>query len=149
MKKVSVLFVLVLAFAMTFVSSCSNDDDNDPNPVTATVEGKWNFSRISAIIDGVPIPEEDYDDNEPGCPKDFIELKSGGVYNDGYYYNPECLLESSTGTWSKSGAILTITSEGISIPFEVVSVSSTVLKVKYSETFEGITSVFNVTFTKA
>lgn len=149
MKKVSVLFVLVLAFAMTFVSSCSNDDDNDSNPVTATVEGKWNFSKISAVIDGVPTPEEDYDDNEPGCPKDFIELKSGGVYNDGYYYNPGCLLETSTGTWSKSGAILTITSEGISIPLEVVSVSSTVLKVKYSETFEGITSVFNVTFTKA
>lgn len=149
MKKVSVLFVLVLAFAMTFVSSCSNDDDNDSNPVTATVEGKWNFSKISAVIDGVPSPEEDYDDNEPGCPKDFIELKSGGVYNDGDYYNSECMLETSSGTWSKNGAIITITGDGISIPLEVVSVSSTVLKVKYSETFEGITTVINITFTKA
>lgn len=147
MKKVSVLFVLVLAFAMTFVSSCSNDDDS--NPVAASVEGKWNFSKISTVINGVPSAEEDYDDNEPGCPKDFIELKSGGVYTDGDYYNSECQLETSTGTWSKSGSILTITGDGISIPFEVVSVSSTVLKVKYSDTLEGITYVMNITFTKA
>jgi hypothetical protein len=149
MKKVSFLFVLVLAFAMTFVSSCSNDDNDSPNPVTATVEGKWNFSKMSTVLNGVPSAEEDYDDNEPGCPKDFIELKSGGVYNDGDYYNSECQLETSTGTWSKSGSIITITGDGISIPLEVVSVSNTVLKVKYSDTFEGITTVINITFTKA
>ena len=149
MKKVSVLFVLVLAFAMTFVSSCSNDDNDSPKPVTATVEGKWNFSKISAVIDGVPSAEEDYDDNEPGCPKDFIEFKSGGVYTAGDYYNSEGQLETSTGTWSKSGTILTITTEGVSTPVEVVSVSSTVLKIKFSDTFEGITTVFNITLTKA
>ncbi|MNG34938.1 hypothetical protein D3C84_1215600 [compost metagenome] len=59
------------------------------------------------------------------------------------------MLETSSGTWSKNGAIITITGDGISIPLEVVSVSSTVLKVKYSETFEGITTVINITFTKA
>lgn len=148
MKKVSILFMVVTTFAMTLISSCSNnDDDNNSNPVEVSVEGKWNFSKVS--IDGVSSAEIDYDDNELGCPKDYIELKSGGVLNVGDYYNSECLLEISTGTWSKSGSIITITNDEISIPFEVVSLSNTVLKVKYSETFEGNNHVIYLTLTKA
>jgi len=147
MKKI--VFVLVLAFAMTFISSCSNDGNDSPVPVAATVEGKWNFYKMSTVINGVPSAEEDYDDNEPGCPKDFIELKPGGVYGDGDYSGSTCTLFATEGTWSKSGSMVTITSEGISISFEVVSVSSTELKIKYSETFEGTVNVINISFTKA
>lgn len=150
MKKVIILFVSVLALGMTF-TSCSNDDDSPaPAPASASVEGKWNFSKVSVTENGVvTIPEEDWE-HEPGCIKDYIELKAGGVYNEVYYIGSVCELDSSAGTWSKSGNIITITLEGGEIiSAEIASVSSSVLKVKISETDAGITTVTTLTFTKA
>nr|WP_314895494.1 lipocalin family protein [uncultured Flavobacterium sp.] len=146
MRKISILFVSALVLGMTF-TSCSNDD-NSPAPAPASVEGKWNFSKISETVNGVTSPEVDYD-HEPGCNKDYIELKAGGVFNEVYYFGSDCASDLNTGTWSKSGNIITITLGGVVASVEVVSVSSSVLKVKFSETYEGITTVINTTFTKA
>ena len=147
MKKVTILVVLVLAFIITFIPSCSNDD-NTSNPDTASLEGKWNFNKISEEIDGVKYPEEDYNDDD-GCPKDFVELKSGGIYIEGDYYGSECTLDTFGGTWSKNGAIVTIISDGESTSYEVVSVSASTLKIKFSETVDGISYVYRISFTKA
>jgi len=144
MKKVIILFVSALALGMAF-TSCNNDDDS-PAPTPASVEGKWNFSKISETVNGVTSPEEDYG-HEPGCNKDYIELKAGGVFNEANYSGSNCALDLSTGTWSKSGNIITITLGGVGVSGEVVSVSSSVLKVKFSEI--GTTNVINTTFTKA
>lgn len=144
MRKVSILFVSALALSMAF-TSCSNDDDSPPS-APPSVEGKWNFSKISETVNGVTSPEVDYD-HEPGCIKDYIELKAGGVFNEASYSGSNCALDLSTGTWSKSGNIITITLGGVVASGEVVSVSSSVLKVKFSET--GTTNVINTTFTKA
>jgi len=146
MKKVIILFVSALVLGMTF-TSCSNDDDS-PATAPASVEGKWNFSKVSETENGVvTVPEEDYV-HEPGCIKDYIELKPGGVYNEAFY-GPGCALDLTTGTWSKSGNIITITQGVDIISAEVVSVSSSLLKVKISDTDAGITTVTTVTFTKA
>jgi hypothetical protein len=151
MKKIIVLFVSALVIGMTF-TSCSNDDDS-PAPAPASVEGKWIFSRVSVTENGVvTIAEEDYE-HTPGCIKDYIELKSGGVYNEAFYFGSDCALDLSTGTWYKNGNIITATIEGDVSSTEVVSVSSSVLKVKSSETetVEGVTivTVITVTFTKS
>jgi hypothetical protein len=146
-KKVIILFVSALVLGMTF-ASCSNDDDS---PAPASVEGKWNFSKMSETVNGVTSSEEDYDGNEPGCVKDYIEFKAGGVFNESDYFDlgSGCELDLTIGTWSKSGNIITITLEGVVTSVEVVSVSSSVLKVKFSETDGGITTVINTIFTKA
>ncbi|PWA09299.1 lipocalin-like domain-containing protein [Flavobacterium laiguense] len=147
MKKAIILFISALVLGMTF-SSCSNDDDS-PAPAPASVEGKWNFSKMSETVNGVTSPEEDYG-HEPGCIKDYIELKAGGVFNEVYYFGSDCASDLVTGTWSKSGNIITIRYEGGRVvSVEVVSVSSSVLKVKFSNTEGGITTVINTTFTKA
>ena len=80
--------------------------------------------------------------------KDYIEFVAGGVLKDGDYSGSNCELMISNGSWSKSGNIITITSEGITMPLEIVSITSTALAVKYSETEEGLTLIINMTFTK-
>jgi len=144
MKKISVLFISALASAFAF-SSCCDDEDSQVSP---SIKGKWNFDKISLTINGVTSPELDYDDNEPGCPKDYIEFAPAAVFNEGDYSGSECLLDMTTGTWYKNGNTVTITSEGVTLLFEVISLTSTTLKVKYSETQDGTTVIVNVTFIK-
>lgn len=142
MKKISILVLSLLAFAF---SSCSDDGDSS---VPATIDGKWNFNKMSVTVNNVTSPELDYEGNEPGCMKDYIEFVAGGVLKDGDYSGSNCELMISNGSWSKSGNIITITSEGITMPLEIVSITSTALAVKYSETEEGLTLIINMTFTK-
>lgn len=146
MKKIIILLLSTLVLGTTY-TSCNNNDDDD-STATASVEGKWNVSKVSETQNGVvTLPEEDYV-HEPGCMKDYIELKPDGVYNEAYY-GSGCALDLTIGTWSKSGNIITITQEADIISAEVVSLSSSVLKVKISDTDSGITTVTTVTFTRA
>lgn len=146
MKKVIILLLSSLVLGTTF-TSC-NDNDDPPAPAPASVEGKWNFNKLSETENGVvTLPEADYV-HEPGCIKDYIELKPNGVYNEAYY-GSGCALELTTGTWSKSGNIITITQGADIISAEVVSLSPSVLKVKISDTDSGIATVTTVTFTRA
>jgi hypothetical protein len=145
MKKISVLFISALTLAFAF-SSCCDDEDS---PVSTSIKGKWNFDKMSLTINGVTSPELNYDDNEPGCSKDYIEFASGAVFSEGDYSGLDCLLDITTGIWYKNGNVVTITSEGVIIPFEVVSLTSTMLKVKYSETQDGTAVIVNLTFIKA
>ena len=69
MKKISILFLSLLAFAF---SSCSDDGDSS---VPATIDGKWNFNKMSVTVNNVTSPELDYEGNEPGCMKDYIEYQ--------------------------------------------------------------------------
>ena len=147
MKKIIILFVFTLVSVLNF-TSCSNDDDS-PSPATDSIVGKWNFSKLSTTIDGVTSPEFDYDDNDPGCPKDFLEFKTGGVFNEGEYSGSSCVLDSSSGTWTQSGSTITITEGTDVITVQLVSVTSTTLKVKVTETDNGVTMILNITFTKA
>jgi hypothetical protein len=146
MKKIITLLIVTLSLGMISIS-CSNDESN--NSSTSSVVGKWNFSKMSTVINGIASPEIDYDDNEVGCPKDYLELKDGGVYNEGDYYDSACTLDLSTGTWVKNGNTLSITSNGETFSVEVVSVTSTELKLKVSQTDNGITFIINVTLIKA
>lgn len=104
---------------------------------------------MSATINGVASPEEDYDDNEPGCPKDYIEFKTGGVFNDADYSGSTCVIDLSSGTWVQSGSNITITEGTDVVTFQVVSVTSTTLKIKLTETSSGVAYTINITCTKA
>src|SRR5688572_27208136 len=146
MKKVSILFVSALALGMTF-TSCNKDDDNAA--ATPSLEGKWNFNKMSVTHDGVTSPEMDYEDNMPGCSKDFIELKAGGIYNEGDYVDDACTLEQYTGTWAKNNNTVSVNTDGETDEFEIVSVTNTDLKVKSTFTEEGMTYTVNISLTKA
>jgi hypothetical protein len=144
MKKLIILFVFAVVAGLNF-TSCSSDDDNTSS---TSIEGKWNFSKFSTTVNGVTSPEMDYEGNETGCPKDFIEIKTGGVFVDGDYSGSSCTLDSFTGTWAKSGNTLTITAESETFTVELISVTSSSMKIKSSETFNGETVIVNMTFTR-
>ena len=145
MKKIILLFIYVLSLMFAF-SSCSDDSDS---PEPATIEGKWNFNKMSVTINGITSPEIDYEGNEPGCLKDYIEFIPGGVLMEGDYSGSACALEIITDSWVKNGNTITITSEGITIPLEIVVLTSSSLVVKYSESQDGMTVIINMSFIKA
>jgi Lipocalin-like domain len=145
MKKLIILIAFALISGMYFIS-CSSDDDSSP---TSTIVGKWNYSTMSTTVNGVTSPEIDWDGNEPGCPKDYVEFKSGGALSEGDYFGSSCELNTFVGTWSQNGSTITITEGPISLSAEIVSVTSSMLKFKATETNNGVTIIVNITLTKA
>ena len=145
MKKLIILFAFALVSVLNF-TSCSNDDDNSSS---SSIVGKWNYSKMSAIVDGVTSPEIEYDDNEAGCPKDYVEFKTGGIFIQGDYSGSTCVLDSFPGTWVQTDNTITIT-EGTDVyTAQVLSVTNSTLKLKATETDSGMTITLIMTFTKA
>jgi hypothetical protein len=145
MKKIIISIVFALVSGINF-TSCSSDDDSTPS---ASIIGKWNYSTMSTTINGVTSPEIDWDGNEPGCPKDYVEFKTGGVLSEGDYLGSNCELNTFSGTWSQNGNTITITEGPISLSAELVTVTSSMLKFKATESNNGVTIVVIITFTKA
>lgn len=146
MKKLIILFAFSLVSGINFTSCSSSDNESSSS---SSIVGKWNFGKFSTTFNGVTSPEMDYDGNESGCPKDYVEFKTGGVYNEGDYSGSTCVLDSFAGTWIQSGSTITITEGTDVITAQVVSVTSSTLKLKATETDNGITITVNLTFTKA
>jgi hypothetical protein len=147
MKKVIIIFIFIFTLCIAF-TSCNNDS-NDGNDSQATLEGKWNFSKQSETVSGVTSPEIDFEGNESGCALDYVEFKSGSIVSDGDYSGSTCILELSNGTWAKTGNTVTINFEDDVSTFQIVSISSTTLKIQHSDTFEGVTTIFNLTLIRA
>lgn len=146
MKK-TIIFLIFTLVSLVFYPSCSSNDDNSSTPTS--VKGKWNFSTMSTTINGVTSPETNYDGNVDGCSKDYLEFYSEGVYNEGDYDGSSCVLDVYHGTWSQTGNTITIVEGNEVYSAEIVSLSSSALKVKASETVNGVLITVNITFTKA
>ncbi|MSP85235.1 MAG: hypothetical protein EXR18_05365 [Flavobacteriaceae bacterium] len=145
MKKLIILFVFVLFLGLNFTSCSSSDNDSSS---TSLIVGKWNFSKFQVTEGGVTTPEMDYP-NTPNCPKNYVEFKTGGVCNAGTYEGSTCILDIDPATWALSGSTIAITDGTDVSTLELVSVTSSTLKVKQTETENGVTYILNITFTKA
>jgi hypothetical protein len=141
MKKLSVLFVAIMALGMSF-TSCSKDDDET---TSASIEGKWNYSKVQTTLAGQAIPEQDYP-STPGCSKDYLEFKADGVANLGYYEDSACKLDLETTKWTKDGNKLTIVSDEV---YEIVSITNTILKIKYTYSEGGVSYSVTLTLVRA
>ena len=147
MKKLSILFLLIL-FSAAVLTSCTKDDSGpvDMNYIAA----KWNFDKSTATSGAFTLPySTDYFKNEDGCNKDYIELIAGGVAKYGNY-TTACAFEEKTGTWTQSGNTITISVSGTSFngTFNVASLSATELLLKIAGTYSGQSGTFNLYFTK-
>jgi len=132
MKKVSILFVSALALGMVF-TSCNKDEDSSSTPA-ASLEGKWNFSKDGGIVGGQEVLV-DYDGNEAGCTKDYIMINTNGTITSVDYdsFDAPCELFTDSMTWTRSGNIITVT-DGVDVyTQEILSLTSTELKVKDAE----------------
>jgi len=147
MRKISVLFLLVLISGSLF-TSCTKDDSG---PVDMKfIEGKWNFNKSTASSSGFTIPySTEYIKNEDGCSKDYIEFISGGTVKFGDY-TTACAFEVKTGTWTQSGnsIIISVTGSSLNGTFNVASLSATELILKIDGSYNGKSGTFNLYFTK-
>ena len=126
MKKTILLFVSVLTLGLVS-TSCSSDDDAEG----ASIVGKWEVSKEGTLVGTV----EDLEVYEHACTtKDNIEFKANGTVVSSFYYGIDCISESDSGTYTKSGNTVTFTDEDGSYPFIIKELSATTLK--FYDTYE-------------
>lgn len=136
MKKITILFASALVLGLSF-ASCNKDDDSSSSS-SVSVEGKWKYSKEGAIVSGQEVLT-DYVNDAPECGNDYIEVLAGGTAKDVYFYNDGgCLSDISTGTWSKTDNTMTVTFDGMSETATILTLNSTTLKVKYTDSDTGM-----------
>lgn len=139
MKRLSVLVASALVFGLTF-TACSSDEDSTP----ASIVGKWNNSKEMYNVGGQNFPEVAYDDHETGCAKDYLEFAEDGTWTIGDYYDTDCSLSTNSGSYVQDGKTLTWENGNTT----VIKVSGSTLKLKTTETMDGMTMTTTETFTK-
>jgi hypothetical protein len=130
MKKYLLLFAATLLF-----SSCGDSDDSNNSD---SIVGAWEYSKEGTIVNGI----ESLENYENICPtkKDYIQFFQNGEYDD-VYYEDTCEESIDYGSWTKSGNILTNTTENESV--EILTLTNTTLKVKSVDSDGSIyTTVF-------
>lgn len=122
MKRILILCLGLLTIGLTS-TSCSDDENT-------SIEGKWVFDQTGLLINGQESLEP-YE-HEVGCEKDYWEFKSGGILNDGSYYNDgtNCETEIVTGTYAQSDSNLLISLDGESDVATIITLNSSTLKLK-------------------
>lgn len=141
MKKLSILFVSVLTLGLA-VTSCSSDDDN-----SGSIEGKWAPVKMGTLINGqellVAIP------NEGKCDSDITEFKTDGKFTELSYefYDNKCNSSTDNGTWTLKDKTLSTTYSGDTSAetFEVLELTKSTLKLKYTEKIDNSNSMILIT----
>lgn len=139
MKKIILLFVAVLGISSTFVS-CSKSDSSD----SASIVGKWEFSKEGVIVNGQEVLTNYV--HTTGCTKDYSQFFDNNTMVDHSFENPGtgCTEYLDSYTYVKNGNTLTLTQGTYSISTTIQTLSSSTLKVKFTDpdTSEVYISVF-------
>lgn len=132
--KRNLVVALTFIFATTFIG-CSKDEDKSSTP---SVVGKWRAEKFDYYTDGQFIETETIVEDNPSCP-DNIEFKSNGTYIDiDNDVNCNSVVQDS-GTYVFNGTTITYTAEGTSSIGTVISLTTTDMKIDFTETsLEGV-----------
>lgn len=145
MKKFGILVASALVMGLSF-TSCSSDDDSNS---IGSVIGKWNFGTLKYSLNGQFVSEEAYDDDEPGCEKDYLEIFSNGTAVNGDYFGSDCELYSDETTYTRNGNTLTINTGETEETAQIIQANSNRMVLRYTEVYEGSTATMDVSFTRA
>lgn len=113
----SLLLIIAIAFT-TIISSCKKEED-------ASIIGKWELTQYGTISNGLEVLE----DAEYDCPtkKTYIKFEEGSIVKS-QEYDENCEGEGeAVGSWTKSGASLTVT-----FPYDTEPQNATILKLDNS-----------------
>jgi hypothetical protein len=125
MKKLSVLFLSLVALSLSVVS-CSSDDDKDE---AASIEGKWELFQEGETLQTL---EKITDEND--CTPTVVEILKGGKYigSGSEYYDSKCNTYTFKGDWSRNGNMLSMQDEGDDEvnKSEIIELTSSTLKLK-------------------
>lgn len=147
MKKISLLFVLVLVCGSLF-NSCTKDISGPVD--TNFLEAKWNFNKATVLYSGIEVPfSTTYLQNEPNCNKDYLDMATGNVLKFGNY-PASCTLDEKSGTWSLSGSNLVVAVAGTNLndTFQIAKLTETELILQIAQTYQGQTGTLNLYFSK-
>ena len=128
MKNRSILLALALTFGL-FATSCS-DDDNEGETIVP-LAGKWNITQVGSVVNGQEVLV-DAPQNQAGCDKDFLELKTDNSLNQGDYDSTiaPCTLFTDTGIYSRSHNDLTTVIDGVTKVQDIVNLTLNELKLR-------------------
>ena len=148
MKKIKVLLTAIVITALS--AACSSDDGG--SAISGDVNGKWNPVK-SVIKVGTSTFTEPYEENEPGCDKDYVEFANAGVLNNVIYFKNAsnvCTPDSADATsWSRTDNTLTITGGEYDGTYEITKLNNSQLQIKGTSSTGGVTSTITVYLTKA
>ena len=128
MKKIVLLFVSVLSAGL-LLTSCNKDDDSGSS---ASLEGKWYFSKNGAMVDG----NEFLVDYVNECPtkKDYLEIASNGTFANVSYFDDCTTTDIFSGTWVRTGDVITTTVAGETPESgTILSLTSSTLKLSFTD----------------
>ncbi len=128
-KSRSLVLVMMVAVFGFFTISCS-DDDNDGETL-APLTGKWSISKVGTTVSGVETLI-DAPQNQSGCEKDFMDLKSDNTVQEGNYDSTidPCALFTDQGIYSRSHNNLTRVVDGVTTTQDIVNLTLSELKLK-------------------
>lgn len=127
MKKISILFLSVLAISLAVVSCTDNDDK------IQSIEGKWIPVQLGKIVDGKEVLS-DYP-NEHNCESDVMEFTNDSKFTDlmHLFADNNCMAVTAKGTWLLNEKHLTLTYEDQQINnIEILELTKSTLKIKYT-----------------
>ena len=136
--KFLILPALMLVLGST---SCDKDDDKYELPA-ATLTGKWNYSKVGTTIGGAEVLA-DYDGNEEGCNKDYVEFGSNNNFADVDYDSTDsaCEVFTDTGTYAVTGNTIVVDFGDQTVTGTILNLSYTELKIRDNES--GSVVVYN------
>ncbi len=128
MKNRSIIVALALTFGL-FATSCS-DDDNEGETIVP-LAGKWSISKVGSTVNGQEVLV-DAPQNQAGCDRDFLELKTDNSLNEGDYDSTiaPCTLFTDTGIYSRSHNDLTTVIDGVTRVQDIVNLTLNELKLR-------------------
>lgn len=128
MKKKILLLALILGMGL-FTVSCNNDDNGGETIVP--LAGKWSISKVGIIVGDVETLV-DAPQNQAGCDKDYMELKTDNTVIEGDYDSSidPCALFTNSGIYSRSHNNITKVIDNITTVQDIVNLTFTELKLK-------------------
>lgn len=138
MKK-SILYLLMFVLTIGLTTSCSSDDDSSGGSESGIV-GKWNLTQAGGYDENGTLFFVDVFQLCPG--KNYLEVEffaDGTFHSEMYEY--ECEHDSSSGTYTVNGNILTGIAfgdeGGEAEPLTIEELTSTKLKLKGTDDEDG------------
>lgn len=139
MKKLALLFVSVVTLGIT---SCSSDD----KVTEAELQGKWEYSQQGTVIAGQEVLT--VYPHTANCQKDYVQI-SETTFVDHKFTSEECLENTTTRTYTRSGNTISTTAAGQTLTGEIMNLTSTSLKIKTTQTIQGQNLSYVVVYTRA
>jgi hypothetical protein len=133
MKRVSSKLVVIMIIGCLSLATISCNNDNNEGETLAPLSGRWNLSKVGTTVGGsetlIDAPQ-----NQAGCDKDFIRLKTDNTVEEGDYDSTidPCALFTDLGIYSRSNNNLTRVVDGVTTVQDIMNLSLNELKLKDS-----------------